>query len=171
MASSISPLHRRYFSRRPENKDLQLDEDEGSWVGILSPWALFYGSLFLLVPICYVYIALVLLRELCHVFPETLYEFLKLHAPNIAGMIEFLQDKSYRVVELWCWIEGIFFIGLKFQIRWLQRRDPLEASLSAAPIMDADERQQLWDFMLESEHDIIGVIRGWFFDEPLENIR
>ena len=170
MASYVSPrLH--YFSRRSDKDWIQLDVDDGSWVGILSPWAFFYAVLFLLIPICYVYIGLVLLRDLCLSFPDTLYASLLRYLPNLAILVEFLHERSSRFVEVWCWIEGIFYLCVKYKIRWLQAKDPLEASLSAAPIMDLEERQQLWEHMMESEHDLAGVLRGWFFDQPLENIR
>lgn len=162
---------RQYFSRRDRSRGIpEIPVDAESWVGIYSGWALLWGCLFLLIPVCYVYIALTLLRELCFAFPDSLYASIQTHLPSLANIVNALEQHSSRAVEFWCWIEGIFYIGCKWHVRWLQTRDPLEASLSAAPMMDLSERQELWNFMMESERDIVGFLRGWFFDQPLENI-
>lgn len=99
-----------------------------------------------------------------------------------------------RLVEYWCWLEGLFYIVFQLYIHYLQRKDPLEASLSAAPLMDADTRSLLWKRMMECECQEDQVCRekhsgatdaapnhseeanpvtwlsGWFFDEPIDNI-
>jgi hypothetical protein len=49
--------------------------------------------------------------------------------------------------------------------------DPLERSLSAAPMLTLSERRSLWKSMMEAEaEDPVGFITGWFFDEPIESI-
>lgn len=86
-------------------------------------------------------------------------------------------------VEIWVVIEALFYIIQILHIRYLQYKDPLEASLSAAPIATLDERRKLMDQMLDqmasmrhinpggcNDGDAISFIRGWFFDEELENI-
>ena len=80
-------------------------------------------------------------------------------------------QQSSRFVEVWCWIEAAFFVLLKIQIRWLDSRDPLEASLSSAPMMELDERQLLWSRMVDTESDDPATfISGWFFDQSLDRI-
>lgn len=80
-------------------------------------------------------------------------------------------NNSSKVMEVWCVIEALFFIGVKLKIHYLQTRDPLEASLSAAPMMDPKDRKILWDRMIEIEKDDPGsFLEGWFFDQPIENI-
>jgi hypothetical protein len=165
----------RYFSRRNEHslKEhlLLLNPGAGEkFVGIYSPVAAFWGIIFLTIPAAYMYIALVVLRELCRTFPETVFVPIKNYTPWLAYTVTALNHVS-RIVEVWCCLEAVFFIGLKLHIKWLQTRDPLEASLSAAPMMELLERSVLWDRMMECEAaDPISFLRGWFFDQPLENI-
>jgi hypothetical protein len=60
---------------------------------------------------------------------------------------------------------------MKLKIKWLQMKDPLEASLSAAPLLELDERRVLWRRMMECEmDDPVGFITGWFFDCDIESI-
>jgi hypothetical protein len=43
--------------------------------------------------------------------------------------------------------------------------------LSAAPMLDPDDRKILWDRMMEIEQDDpVAFISGWFFDQPLDQI-
>ena len=80
-------------------------------------------------------------------------------------------EKSSRIVEAWCVIEAIFYICLKLHVMWLQGMDPLERSLSSAPMLEVEERQLLWARMLQVERDDpVSFISGWFFDQPLESI-
>lgn len=164
----------RYFSRRHLQHErchslLINPRPEEHFVGIYSPVAVVWGVIFLVIPAAYCYIALVLLRELCRTFPATLYVPLQQYAPWLADTLTALQHVS-RWVEIWCCLEGLFYIGLKLYIRWLQTRDPLEASLSAAPMMDLKERVVLWQRMMDCESDPETFIRGWFFDQKLDVI-
>jgi hypothetical protein len=165
----------RYFSRRKEHsmKEHMLLLNPGAgekFVGIYSPVAVFWGIVFLTIPAAYMYIALVVLRELCRTFPQTVFVSIQRYTPWLAYTVTALNQVS-RWVEIWCCLEAVFFIGLKLHIKWLQTRDPLEASLSAAPMMELLERSVLWDRMMECEAaDPVSFLRGWFFDQPLENI-
>lgn len=165
----------RYFSRRKEHalKEHLLLLNPGAeekFVGIYSPVAVFWGIVFLTIPAAYIYIALVVLRELCRTFPQAIFASIQRYAPWLAYTVTALNQVS-RWVEIWCCLEAVFFIGLKLHIKWLQTRDPLEASLSAAPMMELLERSVLWGRMMECEaSDPISFLRGWFFDQPLENI-
>lgn len=103
-------------------------------------------------------------------FPELIYPRIQKYLPWLASVIATMDQSSF-MVEVWCVIEALFFIGLKLQIRYLQWKDPLEASLSSAPMMDLADRHILWGRMMESESkDPCDFISGWFFDEPLERI-
>ena len=57
-------------------------------------------------------------------------------------------------------------------IQYSKCKDPLEASLSAAPITTLQERFKLLNQILEQimGDDPVSFIRGWFFDEKLDNI-
>lgn len=167
----------RYFSRRGNptaGTHLQLSpgRDE-KFVGIFSPVAVVWGVIFLIIPAAYVYIVLVLLRELCRLFPQTVLALcLQQYASWLINIVTILQKHAASPwVEVWCVLEACFYLGLKLHIKWLQTRDPLEASLSAAPMMELSDRRVLWQRMLACEQDDpVTFLRGWFFDQPLENI-
>jgi hypothetical protein len=137
-------------------------------VGMYSTWGVIWGVLFMTVPISYVYIALVLLRELCRSYPVLLQYYL----PSVfERVVLFMDVRSSRIIEYWCWLEALFFILMKLKIKWLQMKDPLEASLSAAPLLELEERRVLWIRMMECEmEDPVGFITGWFFDCDIESI-
>lgn len=161
------PKMRRYFSRRVSRLPELLKPHD--FVGYWSPLAVFWGLIFLTVPFSYLYIVGVLLRELCRNV-DCVRVWLEVYLPPLAALIARLHQSS-RFVEVWCCIEAVFYIGLKLHINWLQRKDPLEASLSAAPIMSLEERQALWRFMMECESaDPITFLSGWFFDVPIDKI-
>lgn len=118
----------------------------------------------------YIYILLMLLRDLCLYFPETVYTTLDHYVPWLARLADHMNNAS-RIMDFWCVIEALFFITCKLKIQYLQRKDPLEASLSAAPMMDPEDRKLLWDRIVEIEQkDPIKFISGWFFDQPIEDI-
>ena len=139
-------------------------------MGYLSPWALLWFFLFSVAPFAYIYIGLMVLRDLCIYFPDSFHQLLLRYVPLLAYLAN-LMNSSSKVMEVWCVIEALFYIGLKLKIRYLQNKDPLEASLSAAPMLDPDDRRILWDRMIDSEkHDPVSWITGWFFDENIDNI-
>eukprot|EP00980_Cylindrotheca_fusiformis_P027687 scaffold22210_cov122-Cylindrotheca_fusiformis.AAC.1 len=111
-----------------------------------------------------------LLRDLCVSFPGTIYEPLQHYLPFLANLADRMKGSS-RIVDFWCVIEALFFIAFQLKFRYLQSKDPLEASLSAAPMYDPDDRKVLWDRIMDAEKEDLGsFISGWFFDEPIENI-
>ena len=139
-------------------------------VGIYSPWALLWFCLFMVAPLAYIYILLMLLRDLCLYFPESVHQTLQIYIPFLARLADVMKNAS-RLMDIWCVIEALFFVACKLKIRYLQSRDPLEASLASAPMMDPDDRKTLWDRMMEAEqNDPISFISGWFFDQPIERI-
>ena len=102
-------------------------------------------------------------------FPE-INLFVHHSIPFMVTIIELMQQSS-RLVEAWCVVEAIFFVALKAHIRRLDRVDPLEASLSSAPLMEPQERQILWDRVMEAEKEHpAAFISGWFFDQDIQNI-
>lgn len=165
--SPATPL-RRYFSRRSSLRIPELPTAD-DFVGIYSPWAVLWGLLFMTMPLSYFYIALVLLRELCRNYPSLLEYY---YLPSLVGtVVNYMQQKSWRIVEYWCWLEAVFYILMKVKIKLLQMKDPLEASLSAAPLLELEERAILWRRMMESEvEDPLGFLTGWFFDCNIESI-
>lgn len=121
-------------------------------------------------PVAYVYILLMLLRDLCQYFPETVYQPLEKYTPWLAQLANLMNNAS-RIVDVWCVIEALFFVACKLKIQYLQRKDPLEASLSAAPMLDPEDRRILWERMMDAEKDDpASFISGWFFDQPIEKI-
>jgi hypothetical protein len=161
---------RQYFSRRRTTNSHILDLPV-NFVGIYSPWALFWGCVFLTVPVAYVYILLVLLRELCVSFPDTIYLPIQTYLPPAGRLIAAMSQSSRLLVEVWCGIEAVFYVCLKLHIQWLQTRDPLEASLSAAPLMELEDRRLLYQRMMDcAKDDPASHITGWFFDEPIASI-
>jgi hypothetical protein len=161
---------RRYYSRSRDHRlrDL-LPIPESGFVGPYSFWAFTWGTVFATVPFAYIYIALTLIRELCRLAPEQIYLPLKTYVPLFARLIDHMQQSS-QIMEWWCWLEGLFFIACKMRIKYMQTKDPLEASLSAAPMMELHERATLWKRMMACEDDLVSFLSGWFFDEPIENI-
>jgi hypothetical protein len=171
LAGSTTPI-RQYFSRRrTTTSNHHILDLPVNFVGIFSPWAVFWGCIFLTVPVAYIYILLVLLRELCHSFPDTIYLTIQTYVPPVARLIAAMHQSSNLLVEVWCAIEAVFYVCLKLHIQWLQTRDPLEASLSAAPLMDLEDRRLLWQRMMDSaKDDPVTFITGWFFDQPISSI-
>jgi hypothetical protein len=164
-------LSQYYYSRRQSSRistnDLPLELDA---IGFYSPWAFLWFCLFMVAPLAYIYILLMLLRDLCRYFPESVYQPLQVYVPFLARLADLMNNTS-RVVDVWCVIEALFFIACKLKMQYLQSRDPLEASLSAAPMLDPDDRKLLWDRMMEVEqNDPISFISGWFFDQSIEHI-
>lgn len=160
-----------YFSRKYPTKQIRTNDlpPEPNAVGIYSPWAMIWGCLFAIVPLAYIYIFLILLRELCVNFPDISF-FFQHYLPIFYRVIELMQQSS-KLVEAWCILEAIFYVGLKLHIWRLERQDPLEASLSSAPLMDPKERGILWDRMMEAEReDPAALISGWFFDQDIQKI-
>jgi len=139
---------------------------EPNHIGFHSPWAFLWYVVFLVAPLAYIYIALMLLRDLCEYFPETVQQPLEKYLPFLAMVTKMM--KSYygcRMVDVWCIIEAVFFIYCKLKIGYLQSKDPLEACLSAAPMQDPEERRALWEHIMEAESEP-SWIQEWFLDRP-----
>lgn len=135
-------------------------------IGFRSPWAFFWYCLWSVAPLAYVYISLMLLRDLCEYFPSTIQQPLQQYVPWLSSLARLMKSYyGFRLVDVWCVIEALFFIFCKLKVRYLQSRDPLESSLSAAPMLDAEERKALWDHMMEVDSDLTWVT-GWFLDQP-----
>lgn len=160
--------HRHHTSHKAHDKKKKstaqlLFLDSESHIGWMSPWAWLWGTIFLSIPAAYVYIALVLLRELCRAVP-TIENVVQVYIPPLAYVLRGMAAVSW-VVEAWCIIEALFYVTLRIHFRWLQTRDTLEASLSAAPLMDLTSRRVLWQRMMETEAaDTAAWIRGWLLD-------
>jgi len=158
---------RQYFSRRAANRNPNLPV-EPNFVGIYSAWAVFWGCVFLTVPVAYVYIILVLLREVC--VRAQWISFLETYVPAAAHLVATMHKSSWAV-EIWCAVEAVWWGLQKLHIQWLQTKDPLEASLSAAPLMELDDRLLIWQRMMDiAKDDPVQFVTGWFFDESLESI-
>jgi hypothetical protein len=122
--------------------------------------------MFLVAPLAYIYIGLMLLRDLCEYCPDTIQLPLKHYLPTLERIATLMKSYyGFRLVDVWCVIEALFFIFCKLKIRYLQAKDPLEASLSAAPMLDSDERKALWDHMMSADPDL-SWITDWFLDHP-----
>lgn len=141
--------------------------NEPNYVGMYSPYAFIWGGVSATVPIAWIYIGLILLRELGLYSPR--FDSFLLH--YIPSLVHFMQQRSSRLVEVWCILEAIWFVGLKIYVRYLETRDPLEACLRSAPFMKPKERSLLWQRMMEVERkDPAALISGWFFDQDIHKI-
>ena len=139
---------------------------EPNHIGFYSPWAFLWYFLFLIAPLAYIYIALMLLRDLCEYFPDKAQQPLEVYLPFVAKLTKMM--KCYygcRLVDVWCIIEAVFFICCKLKLRYLQAKDPLEACLSAAPMQDPEERKALWEHIMAVEKGP-SWIQEWFLDHP-----
>jgi hypothetical protein len=135
-------------------------------LGFRSPWAFLWYFLFFVAPLAYIYIGLMLLRDLCEYFPESIQQPLQRYAPFLAKVATLMKSYyGFRLVDVWCVIEALFFIACKLKITYLQSKDPLEASLTAAPMLDPDERKILWEHMMEADSDPVWITE-WFLDNP-----
>ena len=180
-----------YFSkhryRTKAEEFLTIDRIYAPHIGIYSPWAVLYGILFVLTPLSYLYIAMVIVRELfgMHLIKFSYLPWLQqwtlasaISRWDVEGALEgtFMKMTPQRQwlwlwIEVWCYLEAIFYILLRIRISWLQRQDPLEANFSAAPLLELSERGDLWRRIMECEDGHTGAhISGWFFDENIENI-
>lgn len=159
----------RQFANKIRTRDLPLEKNAQ---GIVTPVGLFFLAIRLTVPLTYIYIALLLLRELTDRFPHTLLPLLQYYLPTLATFTTETLHKSSLIVEIWIVLEACFYICSRLHIRYLQFLDPLEASLSAAPILEIYDRKVLWTQMMHQvmNDDPIIFIRGWFFDHDLDSI-
>ena len=165
-----SPL-KRYLSRKFSDvitsNDLPVEKSER---GILTPAGIFFFVIKLTVPIAYIYIVVILIRELCLQFNSFQY-FIREYLPTLYSIVSKMTNIS-KFVEVWAIIEGLFYICLRLHLQWLQYKCPLELSLKAHyPLMDNQERQELFERILDAEcDDPISYLTGWFFDVDLEKI-
>lgn len=164
-----SPRHyfSRKFSKRIASRDLPLEKNA---VGLYTPIGIFFLMMRLIVPLAYLYIALICLREISERW-KTFCIFISTYLPTLNAIITKMQ-KSSKLVEIWVMVEAIFYILQRLHIQYLQYKDPLEASLLAAPILTSSAREQLFQRIMDHifSDDPVAFIRGWFFDEKLENI-
>jgi hypothetical protein len=143
---------------------------EKNALGPYTPIGLFFLTMRLMVPLAYLYIVLILLREIADAWPA-FHNCIKVYLPWLCSIIAKMK-KSSRIMEIWVVLEAIFFTLQKAHIQYLQYKDPLESSLLAAPILTGEGREQLFKRILQHIYsdDPSSFIRGWFFDEKLENI-
>jgi hypothetical protein len=145
---------------------------EKNAIGLLSPTGIFFTSVKLIVPLAYVYIVLILWRELCSSFPRTMLEshFMTNYFSVGVWMARSMTSSSFAV-EVWAVIEGIFYVILFLHRKYLNSLDTLELSLQSAPMLEIGERAELWELMMGSEDgECSRFITGWFFGEKLENL-
>lgn len=170
-AGTSVPL-RRYFSRRPSSKiytkDLPYEKSEH---GVYTPAGIFFATIKLTVPLAYLYIVLTLLSELCAKFPLTIRAPIEYYLPRLATLTDRIHTSSTPFLDSWAILEAVFYIFLIIKLQWLQYKCPLEASLNCAPLLELNERQVIWEKIMDCEKDDpTSFITGWFFDEKLENI-
>lgn len=171
-----SPLRAQYFTRKRSSQisthDLPMEKNA---IGLLSPTGIFFSSVKLTVPLAYVYIVLILWRELCFSFPETMLngQFVTAYFSLGVWTARTMRSSSL-VVEVWAVIEGMFYVILFLHRKWLNSLDTLELSLLSAPMLETRERSELWDLMMDSmdleDKECSKFISGWFFGESLEKL-
>jgi pimeloyl-ACP methyl ester carboxylesterase len=130
--------------------------------GLYTAWGCLWTLLHLVVPCAYLYIGGTILHELLTrfgVIPVVMHQN-TIVINNSSSFFRWL-------LQLGCWFEALFYIFLKVHVTVLNRKDTLEASLSAAPMMELPQREELWRQMMDCEQeDPIGFLTGWFFDAP-----
>ena len=143
---------------------------EKNALGPYTPIGIFFLSMRLLVPLAYLYMVLILLREITDALPA-FHGFIAFYLPTLSSIIAKMQ-KSSIIMEIWVVLEAMFYVAQKSHIQYLQYKDPLESSLLAAPILTVESREQLFKNVMKhiTSDDPVSFIRGWFFDEKLENI-
>ncbi|KAL7539159.1 hypothetical protein ACHAXR_009065 [Thalassiosira sp. AJA248-18] len=165
----------QYFNRKRSSKittnDLPM---EANAIGLVSPMGIFFSCVKLTVPLAYVYILLILWRELCFSFPQTMLtsQFM-LNYFHVGVWMARTMRSSSLAVEVWAVIEGVFYVILFLHRKWLNSLDTLELSLRSAPMLETGERAELWELMMESEEECSECsefISGWFFGEKIENL-
>jgi len=129
--------------------------------GMWTLWGILWSCLFAIVPIAYIYIGLVVLRELYKFSPEFA-SLLHQYLPPLATLAELMHSSSV-FVEAWCTLEALFYIAIKCYMKYLGSRDPLEASLRSAPFLQERERALLWQRIMDVEKDAAAFLTGWFF--------
>lgn len=161
-----------YFTRLPSSKIRTTDLPyEKKAVGMCSVWAVSWCLVLFMVPFAYMYIGLIVIREICKNFPYCMY-LAEEYLPWLGKIIQYYMiARSPKIVEIWCIVEAVFYFGSKIHIYWLQSLDPLEASFSASPMMKEEDRQVLWNRICETEKsNPTEFIRGWFFEQPIDKI-
>jgi hypothetical protein len=156
-------------SSKITTNDLPMEKNA---IGLLSRTGIFFACVKLTVPLAYVYIALILWRELCHSFPRTMLEgyFMTNYFQVGVWMARSMTSSSFAV-EVWAVIEGLFYVILFLHRKYLNSLDTLELSLQSAPMLEIGERAELWELMMDSEDgECSKFISGWFFGEKLENL-
>ena len=162
----------QYFTKKRSSRistaDLPMEQNA---IGYLSPMGIFFSSVKLTVPLAYIYIILVLWRELCFSFPQTMLEsqFVQKYL-SIGVWIARTMTSSSFAVEVWAAIEGVFYVILFLHRKWLNSLDTLELSLRSAPMLELEERDELWQLMMDGEDECVKFISEWFFGEKLESL-
>lgn len=175
LPSSLQPKSpiAQYFTRKRSSQittnDLPMEKNA---IGLLSPAGMFFAGVKLTVPLAYVYIVLILWRELCLSFPKTMLEsHFMTNYFSVGVWTAQTMTSSSLAVEVWAVIEGIFYVVLFLHRKWLNSLDTLELSLRSAPMLELRERAELWELMMDSEDkDCSKFITGWFFGEKLEKL-
>lgn len=178
ISPSSLPPHKspiaQYFNRKRSPRTQITTNDlplEGNAIGHWSPAGITFACVKLTVPLAYVYICLILWRELCFSLPEVLLEsqFMGRYFPLGVWTARTMRSSS-PAVEAWAVVEGIFYVILVLHRCWLNSLDTLELSLRSAPMLELRERAALWELMMDSEEECSEFITGWFFGEKLEKL-
>lgn len=162
----------QYFTKRRSSQirtaDLPMEQNA---IGYLSPMGIFFSSVKLTAPLAYIYVILVLWRELCFSFPQTMLEsqFVQKYF-SVGVWIARTMTSSSFAVEVWAAIEGVFYVILFLHRKWLNSLDTLELSLRSAPMLELEERDELWQLMMDGEDECVSFITEWFFEEKLESL-
>ena len=168
---ATSPIA-QYFTKRRSSQiktsDLPMEQNA---IGYISPMGIFFSSVKLTVPLAYIYIILVLWRELCFSFPKTMLEgqFVQKYF-SIGVWTARTMTSSSLAIEVWAAVEGVFFVILFMHRQWLNSLDTLELSLRSAPMLESRERDDLWQLMMDGEDECVSFISGWFFGGKLESL-
>mmetsp|Transcript_21694 Transcript_21694/g.45270 ORF Transcript_21694/g.45270 Transcript_21694/m.45270 type:complete len:758 (-) Transcript_21694:32-2305(-) len=165
--SSPSSLFQR-FSRSAPSKVQTSDIPYMPLSSSLTPLGILFFVVNAVVPVCYSYVAMYSLRVLL----------------DRAGLLSLLPEGGYArasfeafevmpwPVNAWAVVEVAFYVFQKAKISYFQKLDTLAMSLNAAPMMTEEERDALFNKIVDAESDDpVSFIRGWFFDAELADIQ
>jgi len=133
-----------------------------------SPLAILFMGVMFVSPLAYTYTGLWFLRRLA-IATNTL-TYLTNFSPILANFFHYLSLVPSSV-NLYSFLECVFYLFLTIKFRIFSNKDPLEMSLAASPMLTRAARWTLFNNILDAEKDDpIPFIRGWFFDANIADI-
>jgi len=129
---AISTFRRRSFSRSQPSDvstaDLPLKKNAR---GIATPVGIFCFTIKLIIPVAYIYLFLVILRQIYQLFAQMMLQsrFLSAYVLPMVACISNFMKKSRTGLEVWLLLEALFFIYVKMVILVLRYKKLIKSKL------------------------------------------